>query len=58
MQQAEIIVGALFTPVLYGFAVSLYRSLRAEVPAPEPRPVVTIPEAGVARPRPGEAAGS
>jgi glycine betaine transporter len=58
LQQAAIIVGAPFTLVLIGLAVSLYRSLRAEVPVLEPRPVVTIPEAGAARPRPGEAAGS
>src|ERR687898_3362757 len=58
LQEAAIIVGAPFTLVLIGLAVSLYRSLRAEVPVLEPRPVVTIPEAGAARPRPGEAAGS
>jgi len=45
--------------VLIGLAVSLYRSLRAEpVLVPEPRPVVTIPEPGAARARPGEAPGS
>jgi glycine betaine transporter len=57
LQQAAIIVGAPFTLVLIGLAVSLSRSLRAEPAlAPEPRPVVTIPEPGAARP--GEAAGS
>jgi glycine betaine transporter len=56
LQQAAIIVGAPFTLVLVGLAVSLYRSLRAEVPVLEPAPVVTIPEPGAARP--GQAAGS
>jgi hypothetical protein len=44
--------------VLIGLALSLYKSLRAEVPAVEPSPVVTIPETGAARAQPGEVAGS
>jgi glycine betaine transporter len=58
LQEAAIIVGAPFTLVLIGLAVSLYRSLRAEVTALEPRPVVTIPEPGAARARPDQAGGS
>jgi glycine betaine transporter len=59
LQQAAIIVGAPFTLVLLGLAVSLFKSLRAErLPAPEPRPAVAIPEPGTVRTRPGPAGSS
>ncbi len=54
LQQAAIIVGAPFTVVLLGLAVSLHKALRAEGPQDVvPQQVVTIPE-----PRPDPAGGS
>ena len=59
LQQAAIIVGAPFTLVLLGLAVSLHRALRAErPPVPELQPSVAIPEPGPAVTEPGRAGGS
>ena len=59
LQQAAIIVGAPFTRVLLGLAVSLHRALRAErPPGRELQPSVAVPEPGPAVTEPGRAGGS
>jgi glycine betaine transporter len=59
LQQAAIVVGAPFALVMIGLCVSFFKALRQEqIPAPEPRATVTIPEPAVPRPRPGAAGGS
>jgi hypothetical protein len=43
---------------MIGLCVSFFKALRQEaIPTPEPRPVVTIPDAAAPRPRPGVAGG-
>jgi glycine betaine transporter len=59
LQQAAIVAGAPFALVMIGLCVSFFKALRREpIPAPEPRPVVTIPDAAAPRPRPDAAGGS
>jgi choline-glycine betaine transporter len=56
LQQAAIIVGAPFTLVLLGLAVSLHKALRAEhSPAAEPGASVTVPLPGTAKTQPNPA---
>jgi glycine betaine transporter len=59
LQQAAIVAGAPFTFVMIGLAFSFFKALRQEeLPAVEPRPTVTIPDATAPQPRPGIAGGS
>jgi glycine betaine transporter len=59
LQQAAIVAGAPFALVMIGLCVSFFKALRQEaLPAPEPRPTVTIPEPAAPRTRPGAAGGS
>jgi glycine betaine transporter len=59
LQQAAIVAGAPFALVMIGLCFSFYKALRTEeIPAPEPRATVTIPEPAAAQPRPEVAGGS
>jgi glycine betaine transporter len=59
LQQAAIVAGAPFALVMIGLCVSFFKALREEeIPAPEPRATVTIPEPAAARPQPDVAGGS
>jgi glycine betaine transporter len=59
LQQAAIVAGAPFALVMIGLCVSFFKALREEeIPVPEPRATVTIPEPAAARPQPDVAGGS
>jgi choline/carnitine/betaine transport len=59
LQQAAIVAGAPFALVMIVLCVSFFKALRQEeLPAPQPRGTVTIPEPAAPRPRPGAAGGS
>ena len=52
-------VGAPFALLMIVMCVSFFKALRAErIPAPEPRPTVTIPASTASQPRPEVAGGS
>jgi choline/carnitine/betaine transport len=57
LQQAAIVAGAPFVLVMIGLTVSFFKALRQEeLPAPQPRATVTIPDRTA--PQPGIAGGS